>query len=65
MPEGHLAVYTSEHLSLAVLEMLLHKEPRHFGDRFVCMPVDIPESAPIDYLDLSSLPDDWIDRYEE
>jgi len=65
VPEGHLAVYISEHLSLAVLEMLVHMEPRHFGDRFVYIPVDIPKSASIDHLDVGSLPDDWIDRYED
>lgn len=65
VPEGYLAVYTSEHLSLGVLEMLVHMEPRHFGDRFVCIPVDIPEDIPIDHLDVDTLPDDWIGRYED
>lgn len=65
VPEGHLAVYTSEHLSLAVLEMLVHMEPRHFGDRFVSIPIDIPDGSAMDHLDVDSLPDDWTERYED
>lgn len=65
VPEGHLAVYTSEHLSLAALEMLVHMEPRHFGDRFVYIPVDIPDDAAVDRLDVDTLPDDWTARYED
>ena len=65
VPEWHLAVYTSEHLSLAVLELLVHMEPRHFGDRFVYIPVDIPDDISIDHLDADTLPDDWTGRYED
>jgi RES domain-containing protein len=60
-----LAVYTSRQFSLAVLEMLVHMEPRHFGDRFVYFPLDIPDGAAMDHLDVDSLPDDWTERYED
>jgi RES domain-containing protein len=29
------------------------------------MPVDIPDGAAMDHLDVDSLPDDWSERYED
>lgn len=65
VPEGLLAVYTSEHLSTAVLESLVHMEPNHFSNNFVSIRAEIPDTIAIDEVDLEALPDDWQDRYED
>lgn len=65
MPEGLLAVYTSENLSTAVLETLVHIDPNHFSNNFVSIKAEIPDTIPIDEVSLSGLPDDWQSRFED
>ncbi|MCG8023516.1 MAG: RES family NAD+ phosphorylase [Candidatus Thiodiazotropha endolucinida] len=65
VPEGYLAVYTSDQLSLALLETLVHIDPKHIRNNFVVIPADIPETMDMEMLRLDSLPDNWRDRYED
>lgn len=65
VPEGYLAVYTSENVSLAVLENLVHLDVSHFRDNYQLISIDIPNDIIIDEVDISSLPDNWQDRYED
>ena len=65
VPEGYLSVYTSEHLSLAIVENLVRFEARHFGDRHVVIPVEIPDDIPMDEVRVESLPGAWETLYED
>lgn len=65
VPEGLLAIYTSENLSTAVLETLVHIEPSHFSYNFVCIKAEIPDDITMDELSLADLPQDWQSRFED
>jgi RES domain-containing protein len=65
VPEGLLAVYTSEYLSTAVLETLVHIDPSHFSDTFVCIQAEIPDHVTVDEVSLADLPKDWQSRFED
>ena len=65
VPAGRLAVYTSEHASTAVLEMMVHIEPAHFRDNFVLIKADLPDDLSMDTVELGSLPDVWRSNYED
>ena len=64
VPEGELAVYTSEHASTAILENLVHMDPSHFQNNYVLIAVDIPDELAMDIVSLESLEPDWQSRYE-
>lgn len=57
-PRGHAMVYTSEHLSLAVLEVLVHLEPAQLKPARVAIAVDVPDRD-VELLDLDALPKQW------
>lgn len=65
VPEGYLAVYTSEHLSTAVLENLVHMDPAHFTSNHVMIAADIPDTLTMDAISVESLESDWQVRYED
>jgi RES domain-containing protein len=65
VPAGYSAVYTSEQVSLAVLETLVHIDPIHFKNTFVKLYADIPEDINIEILQIDTLPIDWRDAYED
>jgi len=65
VPEGLLAIYTSENLSTAVLEMLVHIDPNHFSNNFVCIKAEVPENITVDEVSLADLPKDWQSRFED
>lgn len=65
VPEGLLAIYTSENLSTAVLEMLVHIDPNHFSNNFVCIKAEVPENIAVDEVALADLPKDWQSRFED
>lgn len=65
VPEGLLAVYTSEYLSTAVLEMLVHIDPNHFSNNFVSIKAEIPDTISMDEVSLADLPGDWQSRFED
>jgi RES domain-containing protein len=48
---GTLMAYTSEHLSLATLELLVHLAPQDIGTNFVCASAEIPEDVQIETID--------------
>ena len=55
---GLAVLYCAEHLSLAVLEVLVHLEvdPEEFPDDYVKVPIDLPRSIKLDRI--GSLPND-------
>ena len=57
-PRGHAMVYTSEHLSLAVLEVLVHLEPAQLRPARVSIEVDVPDRD-VEVLDPRLLPRQW------
>ena len=58
--KGIPIVYASSHLSLAVLEKLVHVDPDLLPDDLVAVEIDIPERAGrIEQLDAARLPADW------
>ncbi|MCG7868785.1 MAG: RES family NAD+ phosphorylase [Candidatus Thiodiazotropha taylori] len=65
VPSGYSAVYTSTHLSLAVLETLVHIDPFHLKNNFVVLQAEISEEIDIETLQPDTLPDDWQDGYED
>jgi RES domain-containing protein len=65
VPAGYSAVYTSESLSLATLETLVHIDPRHFKNNFVKLWAEIPEGMEMETLQADSLPKDWREVYED
>jgi len=65
VPASELAVYTSEHASTAVLEMLVQMEASDFRDNHVLIAVDIPDDLVMDEVSADSLPADWNKRYED
>lgn len=65
VPAGCAAVYTSEHAATAILENLVHMEPKHFGHRYVLIAADIPDDARMETLNVQDLPDDWQTRDED
>lgn len=56
--KGRSAVYSSESISLAVLEQLVHVEDPAVLDAFVVVSATLEEES-IEVLSPSSLPDDW------
>lgn len=56
---GTPMIYTSESLSLAALEILVHGDPALLPPDLVAIPADIPDSIRIEPLDDDSLPRDW------
>lgn len=64
-PRGRLAVYTAEHASTAILEMLVHMEPAHFGSNFVLISADLPDELHMEIVDPEDLPEDWRTRFED
>ncbi len=65
VPEGELAVYTSEHVSTAVLENLVHMDPSHFRNDSVLIAGDIPDELTMDVVSVENLAPDWQIRYED
>lgn len=56
---GTPVVYCSAHLSLAVLETLVHIDQSKLGNRYVYFWVDIPDNLPTQSVAPEQLPLDW------
>jgi len=56
---GTRIVYTSNSLSLAALEYLVHVDPDIAPDDMVSMEIDVPDDVPIAELDPLELPRRW------
>jgi RES domain-containing protein len=65
VPQGLLAIYTSENLSTAVLETLVHIDPNHFRNHFVFIKAEVPDDITMDEVSLADLPKDWQSRFED
>lgn len=55
--KGTPAVYASEHLSLAVLEFLVHVDPDELPDDLLAYEIDVPDDIVVDHL--ATIPPDW------
>ena len=63
-PPGLPALYTTEHISLAVLEILVHvKSYRHPLDYFL-IAIELPDAASIVSIDQQKLKKNWKDDHE-
>lgn len=58
---GTPVVYTSEHLSLAVLESLVHADPDLLPDDLTAFQIEVPDEIAESALAAGPLPDDWED----
>ncbi len=58
-PRGVRIVYASAHLSLAVLEKLVHLDVRDLPDDLEAVEIDIPEAEPMVDVSEGELPPDW------
>jgi RES domain-containing protein len=56
---GRPIVYTASHLSLAVLELLVHIDPGEIPTDLVALTIDVPDDIRVETLDVGSLPADW------
>jgi RES domain-containing protein len=61
-PPGRAAVYTSERLSLAVLELLVHVGPDTLPADLLSYEIDIPDDLRTDGVDATLLSEDWQDE---
>lgn len=57
--KGTAVVYLGEHLSLAALEMFVRLTRRDSGIVFAAVPVEIPDSLPIETVSAGELPKEW------
>lgn len=58
---GRAVVYTASHLSLAIVEVLVHTDPDLIPDDLTAFQIDIPEEATIERIALGDLPAHWAD----
>src|SRR5215217_6516134 len=58
---GVPVVYAASHLSLAVLELLVHTDPDLLPADLVAHEVELPDDLSVERVDLATLPDDWRD----
>src|SRR5919108_1210905 len=56
---GRPIVYTASHLSLVVLELLVHVDPDEIPADLLALTIDVPDDLPVETLDAQSLPSDW------
>lgn len=56
---GVRVIYTSTHLSLAVLEILVHAGPANFPDGLVKLQITVPDRLRDDRADTNRLPATW------
>ncbi len=56
---GVAIVYTSQSLSLAVLEQLVHVHPDLTPRDWVAVPAEIPDGVRIETIDVGDLPTNW------
>jgi RES domain-containing protein len=60
-PVGTSVVYAYAHLSLAVLEQLVHVDPEDLPDGLAAFEIDVPEDLLIETVEASDLPSGWND----
>lgn len=64
-PKGVACLYTSAHVSLALLEKFVHARGKEDMAGLMLLRVEIPDSGDLVYhVDESRMMDDWIDNFE-
>ena len=61
---GISVLYTAEHISLAVLEMLVNTNFKDYAIALDLMYIKFPEQHPVTAIELSSLKNNWKDDFE-
>jgi RES domain-containing protein len=56
---GHRTVYLASHLSLAVLEILAGAGKSRLREKYIAIPVEIPDDVPRERVDVAGLPQAW------
>lgn len=56
---GRPVVYTAAHLSLAMVEVLVHTDPDLIPDGLAVFEIQIPDSAAAERIAIHDLPPDW------
>jgi len=57
--EGTPLVYTSDHLSLCVLEQLVHLSPADVPEDLTAFAIEVPEDLLVESISADDLPEDW------
>lgn len=57
--QGTPLVYTSDHLSLCVLEQLVHLDPEEVPDDLTAFRVEVPEELLVERVEIEDLPSGW------
>ncbi len=57
--EGTPVVYTASTVSLAALELLVHADVEEMPPGYAAIPVDFPNTLPIEALEIPQLPRHW------
>jgi len=57
-------LYTTEYISLAVLEMLVHTQFTDYSIQLSLLYIDMPENVPIKEINLNKLKDNWTNDIE-
>lgn len=55
---GIAAVYTSQHLSLAALELLVHRPTNHWAEDFIAFQAEWDDGQ-VEYLERAQMPANW------
>ena len=64
--EGLYMLYTSEHLSLAVLEILANQFRKKIDSRFGFLKLELPNDNIMEYTDIEELKEGWrVSQYNE
>ena len=58
-PVGIPVAYTSAHLSLAVLELLVHVDPEDFPSDLEAFEIDVPDDLLVETISVEYLPAGW------
>lgn len=61
---GQYVIYTAATRALACLENVVHRSGEGLSESFRVMVIEIPDSMPIDHINIESLPDDWFNFYQ-
>lgn len=59
--KGFPMLYTAEHISLAILEMLVHTRFKDAGVQYDILTIQVPQQASLGKIDVKKLKKGWID----
>ena len=61
---GVPVAYTSSHLSLAALEVLVHTDPALLPRDLTAFEIDVPDDLAVERVEAGTLPDEWVQAAE-